>query len=434
MLERTEARHLGAAARLRRMGLEEPARRAEQFAAWARFDLDEPQEAQRLYAVSGELRQLSGLHLLYSRILEGALSLGGADRGNLQLVNQATGALLIVAEHGFRSEFLEYFAVVDDDGSACGRAAKRGAQTVIADVTTDPGFAPHRAIAAASGFRAVVSTPLTGRDGRLIGMVSTHYRQPYGPLGRDRQVMTRYGQLAGWAVAEHLGGPSPNGAGGQPRGAAGALHRAARAHARASAAHERSVRAGVGDVAEHQRLAEFHWAAAAADRQRAEQAEEAESRAVAPLPTEVEPESFQASLLESRALRRTSEEARARAQATRERIIQDRSQREISHEPASARRQARMATMPVIEQAKGIVMVQQECGPEDAFDLLCGMSQRTGVKVHALAAQIVKQVASRNNGGNVTPISLGAMRYLPSGTRAPAPACPMAGTSWHPAR
>jgi len=81
-----------------------------------------------------------------------------------------------------------------------------------------------------------------------------------------------------------------------------------------------------------------------------------------------------------------------------------------------------MATMPVIEQAKGIVMVQQECGPEDAFDLLCGMSQRTGVKVHALAAQIVKQVASRNNGGNVTPISLGAMRYLPSGTRAPAPA------------
>ena len=116
MLERTEARHLGAAARLRRMGLEEPARRAEQFAAWARFDLDEPQEAQRLYAVSGELRQLSGLHLLYSRILEGALSLGGADRGNLQLVNQATGALLIVAEHGFRSEFLEYFAVVDDDG------------------------------------------------------------------------------------------------------------------------------------------------------------------------------------------------------------------------------------------------------------------------------------------------------------------------------
>ena len=374
MLERTEARHLGAAARLRRMGLEEPARRAEQFAAWARFDLDEPQEAQRLYAVSGELRQLSGLHLLYSRILEGALSLGGADRGNLQLVNQATGALLIVAEHGFRSEFLEYFAVVDDDGSACGRAAKRGVQTVIADVTTDPGFAPHRAIAAASGFRAVVSTPLTGRDGRLIGMVSTHYRQPYGPLGRDRQVMTRYGQLAGWAVAEH------------------------------------------------QRLAEFHRAAAAADRQRAEQAEEAESRAVAPLPTEVEPESFQASLLESRALRRTSEEARAHAQATRERISRDRSQREISHEPASARRQARMATMPVIEQAKGIVMVQQECGPEDAFDLLCGMSQRTGVKVHALAAQIVKQVASRNNGGDATTISLGAMRYLPSGTRERAPA------------
>jgi hypothetical protein len=80
--------------------------------------------------------------------------LSGPDRGNLQLVNRAAGGLRIVAEHGFGSEFLEYFAVVDDDRSACGRAAEFGAQTVIADVMTDPGFAPHRAIAAASGFRS----------------------------------------------------------------------------------------------------------------------------------------------------------------------------------------------------------------------------------------------------------------------------------------
>ena len=85
--------HRGAATRLRGMGREDLARRAEQFAAWARFDLDEPQAARRLHAAAKELRGLSRPGLLFGKALEGALSLGGADRGNLQLVNPPTGSL-----------------------------------------------------------------------------------------------------------------------------------------------------------------------------------------------------------------------------------------------------------------------------------------------------------------------------------------------------
>jgi AmiR/NasT family two-component response regulator len=79
-------------------------------------------------------------------------------------------------------------------------------------------------------------------------------------------------------------------------------------------------------------------------------------------------------------------------------------------ESAFARLRARQETMPVIEQAKGIIMAQQRCGPDEAFDLLRQASQRTNVKVHVLAAQIVEHVASGDKGGKVTPISLGAMR------------------------
>ena len=50
--------------------------------------------------------------------------------------------------------------------------------------------------------------------------------------------------------------------------------------------------------------------------------------------------------------------------------------------------------MPVIEQAKGILMAQQRCGPEEAFELLRRASQRANVKVNVLAEQIVEQVAS----------------------------------------
>ena len=273
LLERTEAMHRGAADRLRGMGWEDLARRADQFAAWVRFDLDEPRAARRLHAAAKELRGLSRPSLLFGKALEGALSLGGADRGNLQLVSPATGSLVIVAEHGFGAEFLEYFAAVDDDRSACGRAAKRHAQTVVIDVTTDPGFAPHRAIAEASGFRAVISTPIIDGDGHLMGVVSTHYRQPHYPLARDRKIMERYGELVGRAMTGH-GIAAPDGQAGDRHSAARkAFGSAARAHHHAAEAHERSVRTGVGDLAEHQRLADFHRAAADADRQRAKEIE-----------------------------------------------------------------------------------------------------------------------------------------------------------------
>jgi GAF domain-containing protein len=132
--------------------------------------------------------------------LKDALSLLHADRGNVQLVDPVSGSLTIAVQAGFGQEFLEYFAVVNDDGSACGRAAQQHAQTVVADVNTDPGFAPHREIAAASGFRAVNSTPLVDLRGHLVGVLSTHYSRPYRPDDRDLELMKRFGELIGQAI------------------------------------------------------------------------------------------------------------------------------------------------------------------------------------------------------------------------------------------
>jgi len=104
-----------------------------------------------------------------------------------------------------------------------------------------------------------------------------------------------------------------------------------------------------------------------------------------------------------------SAEARVRAQATRDRARRARSLREILRDSAFARLQARMGTMPVIEQAKGIVMAQRRCGPEEAFELLRQVSQRSNVKLHVLAEQIVGQVAS-SNASNMRSIRLRGTR------------------------
>lgn len=181
------------------------ARRAEHFASCVRFSLDEPEAMRRMHQVTRKLRDASSVSRLLPGILDGAMALTGADFGNVQMFDPVTGALEIAAHSGFSAEFLEYFAAVDDDHSACGRAARTGAQTVIIDVDTDPGFTPHRAIAAATGFRSVQSTPLLDYSGRLIGMVSTHFRRPYRPPDRDLQVLEYYGDFAGEALAAHLG-------------------------------------------------------------------------------------------------------------------------------------------------------------------------------------------------------------------------------------
>lgn len=61
---------------------------------------------------------------------------------------------------------------------------------------------------------------------------------------------------------------------------------------------------------------------------------------------------------------------------------------------------ARLATLPVIEQAKGILIARNGCTPDEAFDRLRRASQRTNIPVRDLAARLVQQSVLR---GAATP-------------------------------
>jgi ANTAR domain len=67
--------------------------------------------------------------------------------------------------------------------------------------------------------------------------------------------------------------------------------------------------------------------------------------------------------------------------------------RDLMQQSAHARLLAQLESMPVIEQAKGIIMAQSHCGHAQAFDLLRRASQRSNVPVRDLAAQIVAKTA-----------------------------------------
>lgn len=72
--------------------------------------------------------------------------------------------------------------------------------------------------------------------------------------------------------------------------------------------------------------------------------------------------------------------------------------RELLRRSAYARLVARLETMPVIEQAKGIIMAQAACDDAEAFDTLRRASQRSNVPVRELAAQLV----AKSTGGTAS--------------------------------
>ncbi len=194
-------------------GRDGAAQRAASLASGVRLGLDDPQALRRLRRVIWGLGDAPRLDALLPRVLDGALSLMGADFGTMRLLDPVSGSLWLVTYCGFGPEFLDYFAVVDGGLFAPWTGGQPGAQAVVADVDADPGFAPYRDVAAAVGFRAMVSTALADDAGRLVGVVSAHFTRPHRPAAQDLQMIALYGDVAGQAAARSLGVAAGDGPG-----------------------------------------------------------------------------------------------------------------------------------------------------------------------------------------------------------------------------
>lgn len=151
----------------------------------------------RLYELSTRLIHNSSLEALLEEILYATIELQGADFGNVQLYDPTSATLSIVAQHGFGQPFLDCFHRVSaQDPGACGLALLRRKRVIIFDTETDPDFQAFRQIAATSGFRAVQSTPLFTRSGAILGMLSTHFRQPHRPSAQELKLTDLYARQA----------------------------------------------------------------------------------------------------------------------------------------------------------------------------------------------------------------------------------------------
>ena len=155
----------------------------------------------RLHEVSTRLLITTELQPLLEEVLDATIALLNADFGNVQLYDAASGALKIVAQRGFQRDFLDYLNSVHEGTASCGAASQRRERVIVEDVLTDPVFAPHLHIVVPAGYRAVQSTPLLSRNGELLGMISTHFRNPHRPSEHELRLFDLYARQAADVIA-----------------------------------------------------------------------------------------------------------------------------------------------------------------------------------------------------------------------------------------
>jgi PAS domain S-box-containing protein len=144
-------------------------------------------ESLRLQEISTLLIEEGNLESLYRRVLDAAIDLMSAHTGSLQSFSPEQRELRLLVWKGFHPDSAAFWERVHlESASTCGAALSVGHRVMVPDVEACDFMAGTADLDAyrQSGIRAVQSTPLVSRSGRLLGMISTHWLEPHQPTER----------------------------------------------------------------------------------------------------------------------------------------------------------------------------------------------------------------------------------------------------------
>ncbi len=184
------------------------------------MDVDEEVEAKRELSrmrddLALQVAGLTSLHELGMRlgairelppsleaILLAVASFHGSAQGNLALFDESIGWLHASISVGLERESLEKLVHVAPGPQAggAGTCFFTRKRVIIEDTDTDPRFADFSADARKAGFRAVHSTPIMTRRGKILGVISVHFAEPRRPTEREMQFSDMCAKLAADAI------------------------------------------------------------------------------------------------------------------------------------------------------------------------------------------------------------------------------------------
>jgi signal transduction histidine kinase len=155
----------------------------------------ELRDSRLLQEISAQLIHEQNVSALYEKIIDGAVAIMRSEFASMQMLYPERGKggeLLLLAFRGFNPQAAKFWQWVRADSeSTCGVALRTGQRVIAADVENCDFMAGTEDLATylQTGIRAVQTTPLFSRDGKLVGMISTHWQRPHQPSERDLRLL-----------------------------------------------------------------------------------------------------------------------------------------------------------------------------------------------------------------------------------------------------
>ncbi|MFF7708849.1 ATP-binding protein [Pseudomonas sp. NPDC007930] len=159
---------------------------------------DDVADLELLHSISVALIGEQDLEALYGKIVDAAVAITGSQFGTMQLLCPAGhpsghgGELQLLCSRGLPADAVGFWQWVNPCAySSCTQALKLGERAIIEDFEQWPDIAGSEDLFAfrRAGIRAAQTTPLRDRNGRLLGMISTHWAYPYQPSQRDLRLL-----------------------------------------------------------------------------------------------------------------------------------------------------------------------------------------------------------------------------------------------------
>jgi len=152
-------------------------------------------DARLLHQLSIELIQEDGTAGLYKKIVQAAVAIMRSQYASMQMLYPepgTAGKLRLLAASGFTPEGEKFWEwVYRHTGSSCGAALRAQQRVVVHNFNTCEFMqdAPTLPIFQEAGIYAAQSTPLYSRNGKLLGMISTHWDHPHTPPRRHLELL-----------------------------------------------------------------------------------------------------------------------------------------------------------------------------------------------------------------------------------------------------
>jgi signal transduction histidine kinase/DNA-binding response OmpR family regulator len=149
----------------------------------------------RLQQVSTRMISEENPQSLYEQLLDAATSIMRSEYASIQMYypeRGLAGELRLLGFRGFNANAARFWEWVQPaSDSTCGIALRTRERVVVTDVETCEFMAGSDDLKTylETGIHAVQSTPLLSRGGRLLGMISTHWRAPHQPAEGELRLL-----------------------------------------------------------------------------------------------------------------------------------------------------------------------------------------------------------------------------------------------------